>query len=270
MDFSKTVFASDLDGTLLTSQKTLNPADAAALRRYAKMGGRFVAATGRPLHTFTDFLSENVTSQPAILCNGGVIYDACQGKVLYEVDLPPAAREILDDVRNAFPTISPEIYTFPKRYYFQMNTVEKWHQSILKIDFVKVSSPDEIKEPWNKLLLADEVEVISELMEYVRRFEGMGVRFVRSFPKFLEVLPEGVSKGSALKRLVEIMGWEGLKIAAAGDYDNDVEMLEYADISFCPADSQDCVKKTVTHVLKNTCDSGAVAEALNILEHSNL
>ena len=61
MDFSKTVFVSDLDGTLLTSQKTLNPIDAAALRDFTKNGGKFVAATGRPFHTFTDFLSENIT-----------------------------------------------------------------------------------------------------------------------------------------------------------------------------------------------------------------
>lgn len=267
MDLSKTVFVSDLDGTLLTTKKTLNPVDIAALRHYAEMGGRFVAATGRPFHTFTDFLAENITEQPAILCNGGVIYDPCKGETLYEVNLPHAAREILLDVRKNFPNVAPEIYTFSKRYYFHMNTVEKWHQGILKISFEKIDSADEIFEPWNKMLLADDEEVINRLMEYVRKFDGMGVRFVRSFPKFLEVLPEGVSKGSALRKLIEIKGWGNLKIAAAGDYDNDIEMLKFADISFCPADSQECVKEAATVVLKNTCDSGAVAEALNILEH---
>lgn len=267
MKLSNTVFVSDLDGTLLTTKKTLNPADREAIVRYTNAGGRFVIATGRPLHTVTGNDVEKITNSPAILCNGGVIYDLCKGKVLYEIDLPEAAKEILLDVRKKFPNISPEIYTFSKRYYFHMNTVEKWHQGILNIEFHKVSSPDEISEPWNKMLLADEVDVITELMEYVKKFSGMGVRFVRSFPKFLEILPEGVSKGSALKKLVEIMDWQKYKIAAAGDYDNDIEMLECAYISFCPADSQEAVKKSATCVLKNTCDSGAVAEALNILEN---
>ncbi len=267
MDFSKTVFVSDLDGTLLTSQKTLNPIDAAALRDFTKNGGKFVAATGRPFHTFTDFLSENITEQPAILCNGGVIYDPCEGKVLYEIDLPQSVKDIFYDIIKNFPSVAPEIYTFSNRYYFHLNTVEKWHQSILKISFKKVDSPDVIFEPWNKMLFADEIEVINGLMEYVKRFEGMGVRFVRSFPKFLEVLPEGVSKGSALQKLIEIKGWKDLKIAAAGDYDNDIEMLRFSDISFCPADSQDCVKEAADFVLKGTCDSGAVAEALEILKN---
>lgn len=267
MLFSDTLFVTDLDGTLLKTDKTLNPADTAAVRRFTEAGGRFVIATGRPFHTVTDYLGAIGKDSPMILCNGGVIYDACKGKTLYEVDLPETVKEIMQDVRSRYPDISPEIYTFSKRWYFHMNTVEKWHQHILNIDFIKVDDPGEITEPWNKMLFADEVEVINDLSEYVKKYEGCGVRFVRSFPKFLEVLPEGVSKGSALKKLTEIMGWESLYKAAAGDYDNDIEMLTAADISFCPANSQDCVKDISTVVLKNTSDTGAIAEAIEYLSN---
>ncbi len=266
MDFSRTAFVSDMDGTLLKSDKTLNPVDTAAIKRYTDLGGRFIIATGRPLHTVTDYLSV-IGDNPMILCNGGVIYDPCKAKVLYEIDLPEIAKDIIFDVRNRYPDISPEIYTFSKRYFFHMNTVEKWHQHILGIEFHKISDPDEINEPWNKMLFADEVEVIDELTEYVKKYDGRGVRFVRSFPKFLEILPEGVSKGSALKKLIEIERFDGLTVCAAGDYDNDVEMLMAADISFCPADSQDFVKEISTVTLKNTSDTGAIAEALEYLEH---
>lgn len=267
MDFSKTLFVSDLDGTLLRSDKSLNPCDIDAVKRYEEAGGRFVIASGRPLHTVTEYVSV-LGSSPMILCNGGVIYDSCKAKTLYEVDLPDIAKDIFYDVRERYPDISPEIYTFSSRYYFHMNTVEKWHQHILGgIEFEKINDPDSIAESWNKMLLADEVEVINELSEYVKKYDGCGVRFVRSFPKFLEILPAGVSKGSALEKLIEITGWNDLKIAAAGDYDNDIEMLKFADISFCPADSQECVKNVSDYILKNTSDTGAIAEALNILEH---
>ncbi len=266
MDFKNIVFASDMDGTLLRTDKTLNPADIAALRRFTDGGGRFVIATGRPLHTVTDYADELKLKDPMILCNGGVIYDFCKGIMLYEADLPEIASEIIKDVRNRYPDISPEIYTFSKRYYFHMNTVEKWHQNLLGIDFIKVESDREIDEPWIKMLFADEIEVIDELTEYVKKYENSGVRFVRSFPKFLEILPAGISKGSALKELVDIMGLQGCKVAAAGDYDNDIEMLEAADISFCPSNSEECVKKAASVVLKNTNDEGAIAEAVKYLE----
>lgn len=267
MDLSKTIFVSDLDGTLLMSDKTLSPRDVAAIKRYTDAGGIFVIASGRPLHTVTDFIP-SIGGAPMILCNGGVIYDACKGQVLYEVDLPDIAKTILGDVRGRYPDISPEIYTFSNRYFFHMNTVEKWHQHILGgISFTKVSDPGDINEPWTKMLFADEVKVINELTEFVKRYGDDKVRFVRSFTKFLEVLPAGVSKGSALSELKRIMKWEDRFIAAAGDYDNDLEMLEAADFSFCPCDSQECVIKSSDVVLKNNCDSGAIAEALDILEH---
>ena len=115
-----------MDGTLLKSDKTLNPVDTAAIKRYTDLGGRFIIATGRPLHTVTDYLSV-IGDNPMILCNGGVIYDPYKAKVLYEIDLPEIAKDIIFDVRNRYPDISPEIYTFSKRYFFHMNTVEKWH-----------------------------------------------------------------------------------------------------------------------------------------------
>ena len=266
MDLSKTVFVSDLDGTLLTSDKRISARDLEAIKRYKALGGRFVIASGRPLHTVVDFIDALGDDFPMILCNGGVIYDPALKKTLYEIDLPDSAAEIIRDIRENFVGISPEIYTFSKRYYFHMNTVEKWHQHILGIDFIKVEKPGDINEPWNKMLFADEVEVIDRLTEYVKKFSGEGVRFVRSFPKFLEVLPEGVSKGSALSKLKEICGLEGCFIAAAGDYDNDVEMLKASDYGFCPSNSEPCVKSAAGCVLKNTCDTGAVSEALEILE----
>lgn len=265
MDFSKTVLVSDMDGTLLKSDKTLNPIDVEAIKRFCSKGGHFVLATGRPLHTVTDYTGY-FEPEPIILCNGGVIYDICKEKTLYEVDLPEAARDVLKKIRERYRDVSPEIYTFSYRYYFHLNTVEKWHQSLLGIDFIRIDSPEETAEPWNKMLFADEIEVIDDMSEYVKSFKNCGLRFVRSFPKFLEVLPEGVSKGSALDELIKIMGWQDKTVAAAGDYDNDLEMLKRADISFCPSNSQDCVKAACTNVLSRTSDEGAIAEAIGILE----
>ena len=267
MEISKTVFVSDLDGTLLTTDKHVNPVDSAALRRFADLGGKFVIATGRPIQTTERYLDILPSELPLILYNGCIVYDHCKDKILYADYLPEIAKEILVDVREHFPNISPEIFTFEGQYYFIMNDAEKWHHEILGIEYDKLESHLEIKEPWCKMLFADEPEVITELEKYITKFNNKGVRFVRSCPKFLEVLPENASKGSAMLRLKELCGLQDCTFAASGDYDNDLEMLEAADISFCPSNSQECVKIAVDYVLKSSCDNGATAEALNILEH---
>ena len=267
MKLSKTVFVSDLDGTLLTTDKRVTPADIAALRRFTDLGGHFVIATGRPIQTTERYLDTLQSDLPLILYNGCIIYDHRKYEILYSDYLPEIAKEILVDVRERFPNISPEIFTFEGQYYFIMNDAERWHHEILGIDYDKLESHLEIKEPWCKMLFADDPDVITELEEYIKKFDNMGVRFVRSCPKFLEVLPVNASKGTAMLKLKELCGLSDCTFAASGDYDNDLEMLEAADISFCPANSQECVKSAVDYVLKSTCDDGATAEALNILEH---
>ena len=102
-------------------------------------------------------------------------------------------------------------------------------------------------------------------MKYDNKFDGMGVRFVRSCPYFLELLPENVSKGSALREMCQAIKLDNKFIISAGDYDNDIEMLTASDISFCPSDSQPAVKEAADYILKSTCSEDTMAEALAIL-----
>ena len=267
MELSKTVFVTDLDGTLLTTDKRISDEDLSAIARYRRLGGHFGIATGRPIQTTVRYLEKLPCDIPLILYNGCIVYDHCKDKILYASYLPEISKTILTDVRESFPNISPEIFTFKDQYYFIMNDAERWHQNILGIGYTRLDSHLMITEPWCKMLFADEPEVITRLEEYVKKYDGKGVRFVRSCPKFLEVLPLDASKGAALDIAVSLAGYRSLFVAAAGDYDNDIELLKAADISFCPANSQDCVKAEADVVLENSNDGGAVAEALRILEN---
>ena len=69
-----------------------------------------------------------------------------------------------------------------------------------------------------------------------------------------------------IKKLVEICNWQNYTISAAGDYDNDLAMLEYANIGFAPANAQEIVKKSASYVTKATCEDGAIAEAIEYIE----
>lgn len=267
MELSKTVFVTDLDGTLLTTDKRISDADLNAITRYRRLGGHFGIATGRPIQTTVRYLEKLPCDIPLILYNGCIVYDHRKDKILYASYLPEIARTILTDVRERFPNISPEIFTFDDQYYFILNDAERWHQSILGIGYTKLESHLDIAGSWCKMLFADEPDVITDLEIYVKKYEGCDVRFVRSCPKFLEVLPLGASKGAALRKAVNLAGFDNMFVTAAGDYDNDLELLRAADLSFCPSNSQECVKNEADILLTRSNDDGAVAEALKILEN---
>ncbi len=265
MRFDSTVFITDMDGTLLKSDKTVSEKNLKAIEKYQSDGGIFGIATGRPIHTTLRYLDILKPDLPLILYNGCIVYDHRQDKIIYGKYLPDAARDILKDIFSRYPGIAPEIFTFEAQYYLNLNEAEKWHHEILQVSYIKKNSGDDIAEPWCKLLLADSEEVINELCIYVKKFNKMGIRFVRSCPYFLEILPEDISKGTAVREMLKTVGISGKTVISAGDYDNDIEMLKASDISFCPADSQPEVKKTAQYVLRSTCNEDAIAEAIETL-----
>lgn len=264
MTFENTIFVSDFDGTLLTSDKTISDGNIHAIREYQKLGGKFTVATGRPLQTVENYISQIDYNLPMIICNGAMIYDPKQSKIVWSKHLPDVATAIVKDIMDRFPTVAPEVYTDSSQNCLRLNETEMWHQSLLGFSFNSYDSIDEISDPICKLLFADEESVIDELCEYVKKFDG--VRFVRSLSKFLEVLPNDVSKGSAIGVLKKLYNLNECKLFSAGDYDNDIEMLKASDISFCPSNSERCVKDAADVVLNASNDEDAIKEAISYLK----
>ena len=217
MRFDGTVFITDMDGTLLKSDKSVSEKNLKMIKEYQSQGGIFGLATGRPIHTTLRYLDILKPDLPLILYNGCIVYDHKSDKIVYGKYLPDEARDILKDIFAKYPGIAPEIFTFEAQYYLNLNEAEKWHHEILQVSYIKKNSGDEITEPWCKLLLADSESVINELSEYVKKFDGMGVRFVRSCPYFLEILPDGISKGTAVSEMRKALKLDDKLLVSAGD-----------------------------------------------------
>lgn len=69
------VIALDLDGTLLTPQKTLLPSSLEALSRAKDAGYQLIIVTGRHHVAIHPFYQALKLDTPAICCNGTYLYD---------------------------------------------------------------------------------------------------------------------------------------------------------------------------------------------------
>lgn len=72
MDYQ--VIALDLDGTLLTPEKTILPASLTALQNARKSGAKVVIVTGRHFVAIHPFYQALALNTPAICCNGALLY----------------------------------------------------------------------------------------------------------------------------------------------------------------------------------------------------
>ena len=110
----------------------------------------------------------------------------------------------------------------------------------------------------------DEIEVAAA---EIKKTEYPDVDFMLSSKCYCEMLPKGASKAVGINKMTELLGIQGKKIVAAGDYDNDIAMIEAADLGVTVINAPQRVKDCADLVLPKTSDEGAIAELINYIEH---
>lgn len=255
----------DLDGTLLMPDKTVSREDAAAIREFREKGGLFSIATGRGVQAAMPYLDLFAPDYPSVLYNGAMLYDHRLRQITGTHRLPAETAPILTELMQRFPQIGAEVLREDGVFVLQMNEYERQHLEITHIPIV-MRTLDEVKpETCLKALFAGAPEDISAMLQYVDDARFSLVNFTRSHRWFLEILPQGSSKGSALTAIRAGLP-DGMIFAAAGDFDNDAAMLAAADYAACPADSQQIVLDTVRghgHISAKTCENGFFADFIH-------
>lgn len=264
-DISKVVLISDMDGTLLNSKKEITPVDMKAIQRFMEMGGKFTIATGRTIQSFRHYYSMLELKMPLIMYNGSAIYDTSSDKVLYTVALPNEAKKITAEILAEMPSVGGEVLKTDGTYIFRSNDYETLHTRLTRVTPI-YRELDEIEDgDWLKVLFAMSPEDIPHIEMLVKKNGYDTVSFVKSSEIFYEMLPYGITKGTALDEYRKLDGMGGYTFVAIGDFDNDLDMIEKADFGVAPANAEENVRNAADMVLKNTNDTGAVAELVDYI-----
>lgn len=268
-DFSDVCLITDLDGTLLPSDKILSAADKAAIEKFRRDGGKFTIATGRTIQSAQRYINELKLDIPVILYNGSLIYDTKTGESLFTDELPEFAADVAEELFSVMKDPGGEVLRLDNIYVVCNNDYEREHVEICQVEPAYTDLSGVPKGGWFKVLFATEPSLIAELENFIAG-RDYGVDFVRSHDTFIEMLPKGSSKGAALKEYRRIMGMEDIKLIAAGDYHNDMEMLAEADVGAATANAQQCVKDSADVVLNRTSSEGAIAELIEMLYNGEI
>lgn len=238
--FAGYLLVTDMDGTLLDSEKRISPENEAAIRRFTEQGGRFTLATGRIAASAKPYADRLPLNAPAILYNGVVIHDFKRGENVWEQTLPVSCAGVLERVKSKFPGIGIEIYPqgadIP--YFLQDNLMTERHRRIEGFPERPISSPGEAPGPWSKILFAWDPELLDEYTDtIVAQTQGAEIEWVRSDDRYLEILPFGATKGHALERLMDMLDIPRENTIALGDHLNDLEMIRRAGTGIAVANA---------------------------------
>jgi Cof subfamily protein (haloacid dehalogenase superfamily) len=227
------VIATDLDGTLLDGDHQLDPFTVATVRRLEADGLQFIIATGRHYRDAAG-IRDLLGIRPYLVTSNGARVHAPDDIMIYGDDLPPATvhRLVQPEIAGAHGRVivnlfadhdwlidrdAPELLRLHKDsgFSYEVTDLRRHHgEGIAKALY--------IGEP------ADLAPVAANLQ---REF-GDALYVTYSLPDCLEVMTSNVSKGRALKFVLDRLGLETGRCIAFGDNMNDIDLLETAGHPF--------------------------------------
>ncbi|MDO5517281.1 MAG: Cof-type HAD-IIB family hydrolase [Clostridium sp.] len=256
------VIYTDLDGTLLNDEKEVPEKNKEAINYFIENGGRFSIATGRAFESTEKYIENIKIDLPAIVYNGGAVYDCADKIAVREKFIENNKKEIVNKVLADYKDLGIEIYSNTDVYVFNNNGMSERPATLLLNIIYEM--PDNLFElNWNKILLVGKKEFIDEFQYEFK--DKYGTNVIRSGDRFLEILPDNTSKGSGLKEIIKLYKLDKNKVIAAGDDMNDAEMLKECGIAFCPENASDAVKKYADHITINN-NEGVIYSILKYLE----
>src|SRR5262249_8084096 len=94
---------------------------------------------------------------------------------------------------------------------------------------------------------------------------GEGARLVATRRDYLEIIPAGATKGTALRVLAEHLGIPLEETIAVGDQENDLEMIEAAGLGIAMPQAPEGVRKAARQVAPSDTEGGLLALFREIL-----
>ncbi len=265
MDFSKVIFMTDLDGTLLTDDKRILEKDLEAIERFRKGGGMFTVATGRGCGMARSAVERLGVDIPAVVFNGAAVYDFKEDKFVWQCEIGAHAREYVKRLSERFPDLGIEVLHEQTIFTPFINQTELDHLALEGLQPHPCTIDELPEKGWLKVLLAHEPQRLDEVVEFIKNSDMQKAEWVRSAPVYYECLPEGVDKSMGYRQLIRLLGAEDRFTVASGDYMNDLAMIQKADLGVAVASAQEEVKAAADLVV---CDnnSGAIAEIIEYIE----
>ncbi len=222
----------DLDGTLLDSAKRVSAANRDALSRALALGHGAVITTGRPLRgamALAQSLGLAGEGCYIVAFNGGLIYDCTAKSLLSYAALP---RETALEALQICDEFGVHAQTYDET---GVVVTPRWDDATLRrycalgggLPSRVIPAWEQLDAPPCKVLAAsyaDHAALRCLADSLAPRLHGRASCFF-SCPDYFEIMPLGVSKGTALETLCGLLRVPREDSIAVGDEENDLPML---------------------------------------------
>lgn len=256
----------DIDGTLLNDAKEVLPEVKQAVKRQHEKGRKIALVSGRM--PWAVALVEKQLGMDCIkICNAGTFIIVDGVCVKEEVLSTQTMRQLYTDISKKH-HVPLWVYQGYEWYITETDRFVERETDI--IDYrPEVVNLYELAEVWdkagikpNKFLIAAEEKEICEIQEELEGWQNRTFDVARSSGNYLEIFSKNVDKGKAVASLCDIINIDTESVAAIGDHELDIPMIETAGIGIAMGNAIQALKEKADFVTL-TNNEGGVAHALN-------
>lgn len=252
--------ASDLDGTLISSDNEVSEENLDAIDRMHNAGVRFIVLTGRTLYEVPLELRHNDSIDYIIYSNGVGIWDRKRGLLKNNFIDDEKAKKVFE-ILSEHETFT-EIYS-GGRPYVDASKFDSEHFLYYKIDkgFIPEMNKSRVKIPSLQKIIDDsndKVEMFDVFFRYEKERQECLKRLKNDFDDLfvtssmsnnLEIVRAGNSKGNTLIEFCNKMGIDIKSVTVLGDSRNDISAFETDAKGYAVANACDELKNLADKVI---------------------
>jgi hypothetical protein len=241
----------DLDGTLFNDQQEVDQENIDTLQALTEKNIIRVVATGRNLYSALNRLDENFPIDYMIFSSGAGIYHWKKKKLIHSDYLP---RDKVEHIANLLVEYNidfmvhemiPENHKF---VYYRSNKDNPDFERRFQIykDFAEPLDP--LKETYQHSCQVIAITRDKEDLYTILNHKIQGVKIIRATSPldgesiWIEIFPEGVSKGHGVDWLCRYTGVDPSKTLGIGNDYNDLDLLNFTALSYVVDNSPDELK----------------------------
>jgi Cof subfamily protein (haloacid dehalogenase superfamily) len=261
MAMSRTLYVSDLDGTLLNSMAQLTPFTSGVVNSLIEAGCAFTIASGRTIPAALKLVGALRLELPAILMNGVALFDMGAGFIdeLFTTENDELSKALAITKASGFPGFV---------YRREGDRIVTWHEELVtpeEFEFVeerKREFGESFCETGNLLELKNANSIfyitVRDREERVRRLSAelsgipgiATVLFMDTYTEdlwMLECFSDKASKRKAVERMRERFGFD--RVIGFGDNYNDLSLFEACDEAYAVSGAPDELKRAASGVI---------------------
>jgi Cof subfamily protein (haloacid dehalogenase superfamily) len=245
----------------------LRPRTRDAIAAVRAAGVHVIVVTGRMFRSTRPYLTEAGLDDPVVCYQGAVVADPVTGEWLRHVPIPRAdALAAIDAVVAA--GFHVNCYVDDELYVAEVTPEARAYAGFQHLYIHEVGDLREwLSADPTKLVAVGDPDALDALEDVLKPLFAGRLFVSKSLPHFLEFAHPDVSKGSGLAFLAERLGFTAEETVAAGDGENDRELLDWAGYGVAVANAHQDILDRADLVVPSVHEEG-IALLLEAYLHS--